>query len=370
MDCIQIQTEALILYNTSISKFSPALLEWYKSNRRDLPWRITPTPYAVWVSEIMLQQTQVQTVIPYYKRWMERLPHLMAVAEADLELILKLWEGLGYYSRARNFHQAARRVKAELGGIIPADFKVFMTLPGVGQYTAAAVMSMAFGQPIPALDGNIKRISSRYLGIRRLTSRNLKRIDTFLARAINPRTSGDFNQALMDLGSAICRPKQALCIKCPLAYGCYAKAKGEPHAYPIKSPKKPIPHRQMAAGMIWKKGEFLISKRTETGLLGGLWEIPGVEIGKNQNDQENLCAELGKNWGLDIDPGEWIGSVNHAYTHFRLTVNLYQCTIKNGSGISSNRPYRWIKQSNISSLPFSKVNHKLFELFWRKEPYV
>ncbi len=314
----------------------------------------------------MLQQTQVRTVIPYYIRWMERFPDINAVAEADLDTILKHWEGLGYYSRAWNFHKAARLVMERFHGIIPTESKIFRTFPGVGEYTAAAVMSLAFGRPILAVDGNIKRIGARYMGLRRLTPKNIKRINNFLSQAIFSQKPGDFNQALMDLGSAVCKPKEHLCAICPLKPGCHAKAAGSPGAYPINPPKKSIPHHQMVAGIIWNKEEFLVTKRVESGFLGGLWEIPSGKVGKDETNKESLCRVLQTEWGLNISVGNWTGSAKHVYTHLRITVDMYQCTPINGSNVSSDRPYRWIKPRNISDLPFSKVNHKLFEILNRQ----
>lgn len=333
---------------------------------RGFPWRHTANPYAIWISEIMLQQTQVRPIIPYYIRWMERFPDINAVAEANLDTILEHWEGLGYYSRARNFHKAARMVKERFQEKISTESNIFRTFPGVGEYTAAAVMYLAFGRPIPAVDGNIKRIGARYPGLRRLTPKNLKRINNFFAQAINPQRPGNFNQALMDLGSAVCKPKEPLCTICPLKSGCHAKAAGSPGAYPINPPKISIPHHQTVAGIIWNKEEFLVTKRVKSGLLGSLGEIPGGKVERDETNQESLCRELRTEWGLDISAGKWTGSAKHAYTRLGITVDLYQCTPINGSKVSSDQPYRWIKPRNISNLPFSKVNHKLFEILNRQ----
>src|SRR5438477_7801382 len=231
------------------------LLAWYRKEARDLPWRRTRDPYAIWVSEIMLQQTQIATVIPYYERWMKRFPTVKALARAPLDDVLKVWEGLGYYARARNLHQAARVLKS-----LPKTSEAWRSGPAVGAYTAAAIASIAHGERAAVFDGNVRRVLSR-----------LEARDVTAAPA--PRGKpGDYNQALMELGQRVCTFRAPKCDACPLAADCKARASGTPEAWPSKKPRKEVPHKEVAIGVIWDADRFYVQRREEEGLLGGLWE--------------------------------------------------------------------------------------------------
>ncbi len=347
------------MYNTS---FNETLLPWYTQHRRNLPWRQTTDPYAIWLSEIMLQQTQVDTVIPYYHRWLRRYPTIEAVAEAELESLLKLWEGLGYYQRCRHFWEAAKQVRNRFRGKIPQRYDDFRSLPGVGDYTAAAVLSIAFGQPYPVLDGNVKRFMARYRGIRYFTPTNLRRITAFLANQIRQNNPGDFNQAIMEIGARICRPRKPLCADCPVQSTCRAFARGQVESYPRKTVKKPIPEEEVVVGLLWKDNRFLITRRKETGHLGGLWELPGGKVEAGEALEAALKREFWEECGVNISVGNRVGVVRHAYSHFKIHLTLFHCYPLKGTTVSPIQPFRWIFPSDINSYPFPKANHKLFSL--------
>jgi len=260
------------------------LLAWSDAYHRHLPWRGERDPYRVWVSEVMLQQTQVETVVPYYRRSLARFPTLRSLAEADLDEVLKVWEGLGYYARARNLHRAAREVMEHHGGQLPAEREALLALPGIGPYTVGAILSLAFGQDAAVLDGNVRRVLSRLFTVdssprSAVTRRRLWN----LAEALLPSgQAGPFNQALMDLGATVCTPRQPRCGDCPLNEKCQAYWSGDPERYPARVQRRPLPHYDIAAGVIWRGDQLLISKQHADDLLGGLWEFPG---GKRENGE-------------------------------------------------------------------------------------
>ena len=331
------------------------LLDWYASNKRTLPWRNTKDPYMIWLSEIMLQQTQVNVVIPYYNRWIKTFPTIEKVAKADLDNLLKLWEGLGYYSRCRNFHKASQYVVTNYKGIIPRDYDLFIALPGVGEYIASAVMSIAYDQSYPAIDGNLKRVISRYLGLRKITKRNLFRIKKKLNTMIqiNP---GDINQALMDIGSSICKSTIAKCSICPLNITCKAASSLDATQYPEKKKKKSIPTKHFISGYISYDNYILITKRPSTGLLAGLWELPMVEYRNDSKLIDVLNDYTTKSLGCGVNIINKIGVVKHAYSHYKICITLFKCEPKNINVKNS----QWIHLNEIDDFTFSKANHKLF----------
>ncbi len=253
------------------------LLEWYRENARDLPWRRDPTPYHVWVSEIMLQQTRVAAVLGYYRRFLAALPDVAALAACPQDDLMKLWQGLGYYSRARNLQRAARAIAADHGGVFPCDYKSIRALPGVGDYTAGAISSIAFGLPEPAVDGNVLRVVSRVTGdAADISLPETKAAVTNRLRAVMPaQRPGDFNQALMELGATVCLPNGApLCEKCPAAGFCAAFQEGWTGELPVKAPKKPRRVEERTVYLIFHAGRVALRRREERGLLAGLWEYP------------------------------------------------------------------------------------------------
>ena len=291
-------------------KLNELLLDWYDANARELPWRGERDPYRIWLSEIMLQQTRAGAVERYYARFLERFPDVFALADAPQDEVLKLWEGLGYYSRARNLHAAAKRVAAG-GGRFPDSVEGLMELPGVGPYVARAVASIAYGVPAPALDGNQMRVLSRCFAVERVLKTPFD-LETEAAVCLDRARPGDYNQALMDLGAGICVPKNPRCADCPLAPLCRARALGEPERYPLRP--APIPKREepRTVFLIELPAGIAIRRRAEGGLLGGLYEFPSVEGHPDQAGAEALLAELGFAGVCVVDP---LPSAKHVFTH-------------------------------------------------------
>ncbi|MDP7564928.1 MAG: A/G-specific adenine glycosylase [Candidatus Marinimicrobia bacterium] len=343
------------MYNTSIN-----ISKWYSLNKRDLPWRKSRDPYKIWLSEVMLQQTQVETVIPYYERWLNKYPTVNSVASEKIDKLLKIWEGLGYYSRCRNFHEATKEIIKSHNGVIPNQFGVFKSLKGVGNYIAGAVMSIAFNQPYVAIDGNQQRVIARVLGIKNLTQRNRKRLNLYLSQLVNYGNSGDINQALMDIGSSICKPRKVDCTHCPFRLTCKAHKFNDPLGYPIIIAKQKIPTKRFAAMLIRHKDNIFINKRAESGLLGGLWELPNVEIHNGSKSKTLLKEKLGCRFGCEVKVGPKLGAISHAFTHFKMNIDLFDCQLNNNPTLKTGE--KWVAFSDIDQYAFSKANHKLFEL--------
>lgn len=342
------------------------LLGWFDEERADVavPGRNEHDPYAIWVAEIMLQQTQVTTVWPFYTRWMQKYPDVKALARANQDEVLKNWEGLGYYSRARNLHAAAGVVVHELDGKLPASYKDWIKLPGIGEYTAASIASLAFGEPIALIDGNVLRVYSRYKMIDDdVTRSKTKRvIREELQQIIPVERPGVFNQALMDLGRVICTPNKPQCKKCPLDSSCAALANGRVADYPVKAKRKETPHYSIVIGLIEKEGKFLIQRRPEAGLLGGLWEFPGGKIEKGESDQSALHREIMEETSLRVNVGEKITTIKHAYTHFKITMTAYRCSwIEGKAKTHAATENRWVTRDQFQHFAFPKANLKVLE---------
>ncbi|MBC8323502.1 MAG: A/G-specific adenine glycosylase [Candidatus Marinimicrobia bacterium] len=330
--------------------------------QRDLPWRNTQDPYKIWLSEIMLQQTQVDTVIPYYSKWLKKYPCLTDVAKANEEDLLKMWEGLGYYNRCRNFKKAGEIVLTDYAGEIPTDYDGFIQIPGVGEYIASAVLSMSHDKPHPALDGNIMRVMSRFLKKKTVSRYNKKVIHNHIFNWMEFGSPGDINQALMDIGSQICKPNQAHCYKCPLEKSCLAAQTKSPESYPATKFHKPIPNYDVVTGVIWEHDKFLILKRDEKNHLGGLWEFPGGKIQNGENHRKALAREIKEECGIDVNVQSKIGSIKHVYSHFSIHMTSFHCVFKKNTILKTTQPNRWIKPDQIKDLPFPKANHKLFAI--------
>jgi A/G-specific adenine glycosylase len=304
------------------------LLDWYQDHRRDLPWRRTQDPYAVWVAEIMLQQTRVETVVQYYERFLGRFPSAETLAAAPLSDILKAWEGLGYYARARNLHKAAQQVIQEHGGQLPTTPKDLRRLPGIGRYTAAAIASIAFDQDAVALDGNLRRVLCRLFAIDDDPGRpNTQRTLEHLALSMLPAgQAGDFNQALMDLGAMVCTPTKPRCLICPLSHQCQARREGIQNELPIRATRSQRPHRDVTAGVIWDgNGHFLITQRPLDGMLGGLWEFPGGKRRPGEGLPACLHREICEELAIEIQVGDLLCTVEHSFTHFHMTLHAFDC---------------------------------------------
>ncbi len=345
-----------------MSKFSVNILDWYDKHARSLPWRIPGgggDPYAIWVSEIMLQQTRVETVIPYYERWLALFPSVAALAEAPEQQVLSAWEGLGYYSRARNLHKAAKMVVSEFGGEIPYEVAQLRRLPGIGRYTAAAIASIAFNQDVATLDGNLRRVFSRVFDVSQPADGPVgEEILWALAQEhLPPGRAGDYSQALMDLGASICLPKNPLCLLCPLSELCLARALGVQEQRPVLKPKAAVPHKLKAAVVILRDGFALLSQRPAKGLLGSLWEFPAAEV--DADSPEALVAAIETAYKLRVSPLARLGEFRHAYTHFTLTESAWSCNLIEEAGSES---MRWVPLVTLGEYPMGKVDRAIAKL--------
>ena len=354
---------ASTLSEQQLSPLRQQLLNWFAEEKRDLPWRKTDEPYAIWVSEVMLQQTQTRKVLEYYDRFLQKFPSIRALARAELDDVLKAWEGLGYYARARNLHRAAKEIVASHGAKIPADYDTLCQINGIGPYTAAAVSSIAFGQPKAVVDGNVIRVLSRLL----LIDKNPKEKSTKASisesaqRLLDTTASGDFNEAMMELGATICTPRKPKCLLCPISDFCQAYQKLEdPSRLPVKPPKRNVPHFNLAAALIWDEGFVFINRRQENGLLGGMWEFPGVKLENGQSPQEAIKQEMLEDINLEVEVGDFFMEVKHAYSHFKITLHVYHCLFKDGEPrLTTATDWRWVKPNELKYYAFATANKKV-----------
>ncbi len=330
-------------------------LKWYDRHKRDLPWRISTDIYKVWLSEVMLQQTQVKTAIPYYINWLKNFKSVEDVAHTNINDLLKAWEGLGYYSRCRNFHQACKIVVEKHGGKIPTTFDDFIALPGVGNYIASAVLSIACNAKLPAIDVNLKRVYSRMLGLKNDTKHNNMRIQKYGFNLVQGPRPGDINQAVMDIGSQICHPSKPLCNICPNYKYCKAYASKKPDQFTLKKKSKKIETKKMIAALIMIDGKCIIEKRDDAGLLGGLWEFPTIET--QATNSEKINALFQNRFGKQIKLEEKMGSAKHSYSHFKVDIDFYLFTAP--KKLKSEAPSKLIKIDEFDNYAFSKINHKL-----------
>ena len=347
----------------------PPLVEWYRAQAADLPWR-GASPYCVWLSEIMLQQTQIETVIPYYTHFTETYPAIHDLAAASLDEVLKSWEGLGYYSRARNLHKTAQIVSGEMDGQFPQTVDGLLKLPGIGRYTAGAIASIAFNQPAPVLDGNVIRVFSRLMDLDAdVTQTTVKNQLWDVADKLVPEDApGDYNQALMELGQKICTPRNPTCADCPIETHCKALENGTQAQRPVKKKRQPTPHYDVAAGIISNAaGQFLIAQRPTDGLLGGLWEFPGGKQEANETLPECLKRELREELAIEVEVGDFFVKVRHAFTHFKITLHAYECRY-----VGAISPYdepqaieaadwAWVTQDELSQYSFGKADREVIK---------
>ena len=341
---------------------SRLLLKWYALHARNLPWRATHDPYRVWVSEIMLQQTQVETVIPYYRRWLKRFPTVKALAQAPLAEVLTHWEGLGYYSRARNLHKAAQKVVAEFGGRLPPDTATLRQLPGIGRYTAGAIASIAFNANAAVLDGNVKRVLARVFNIADdvKSPAGEKKLWALAESLVPVGQASAYNQALMDLGATICRPQNPMCLLCPLREVCEAQRLGLQNERPVVKKKAPTPHYAVTAAVIRHRGRVLISERPADKLLGGLWEFPGGKCEPGESLPDCLRREIKEELGMRIKVGEQRLVLKHGYTHFKITLYVFEATWLSGKPRALEvAAFKWVKLAELSHYAMGKTDRAI-----------
>jgi A/G-specific adenine glycosylase len=355
----------LLESEADLTAFRSALLDWYAAHKRQLDWRDSEDPYHVWISEIMLQQTRVEQMGTYFTRFVARFPTIFDLAAADESDVLKVWEGLGYYARARNMHKAAREIVDERSGQIPDTYDELLALSGIGPYTAAAVSSIAFDRDHAVLDGNVIRVLCRLLRIEGDPRRAAVKAQLIAAsdRLLQPGRAGDFNQGMMELGARVCTPQKPHCATCPVGSLCRAKAElDDPTSLPFKAPKKKKPHYPVAAGLIWKDGRVLIAQRPSEGMLGGLWEFPGGKREEGETLQECLRREIREELDFDIEVGDVLCSVDHAYSHFSITLYALNARYKTGEpkaiGCSD---WRWVHPEELDDFAFPRSDRKVIE---------
>ncbi|MFH1567814.1 MAG: A/G-specific adenine glycosylase [Gemmatimonadota bacterium] len=354
-----------------VEEFRRALLAWYAHHRRALPWRDAGDPYRVWLSEIMLQQTRVDQMGAYFERFVTRFPDLAALAAAPEDEVLKAWEGLGYYARARNLHRAARRMVAEHGGRVPERYADLLALPGVGPYTAAAVSSIAFDGDHPVLDGNVTRVLCRLLRVEEEPRRAAVRARLIAAgeRLLAPARAGDFNQAMMELGATVCTPARPGCDRCPVADLCRARQElDDPARLPLKVPRPPRPHFEVTAGLIWKGRRLLLAQRPPGGMLGGLWEFPGGKQEAGETLEDCLAREIREELDVEIEVGEHLVSVDHGYTHLTITLHAFEARYAAGTPRAIGcAAWQWVAPGRLDEFAMPRADRLILERLSRRE---
>lgn len=362
------------LHPTPPNGLQRALLRWYDENKRDLPWRRERDPYRIWVSEIMLQQTRVETVIPYYERFIARFPDAASLAAASEEDVLRQWAGLGYYRRARHLQAGVREVVSRYGGTVPADGAAVAKLPGVGPYTAGAIMSIAFGEPVPAVDGNVMRVLSRLYrlhdDVRKSASR--RRFEEVAASLVPADRPGDFNQALMELGALVCVPGRPRCGACPVRSFCAAYATGEQHELPVRSRARAPETVHVACAVVEHGGRLLVERRPPTGLLASLWQFPTIELGPGEKAAEAIESHVASRYALDVGAGRESVRHTHVFTHRRWLIEGIGCRLASAAGLARNDghavadgapEFRWVTRAELADMPLAGPHRRIWELW-------
>jgi len=342
-----------------MSKFARTLIEWQASHgRNDLPWQQNRQPYHIWLSEIMLQQTQVDTVIPYYQRFLQRFPDVAALAGAQLDDVLALWSGLGYYARARNLHRAAQQVMSEHGGVFPRSAAELVTLPGIGRSTAAAIASFCFGERVAILDGNVKRVLARHFGIEGIPGeRAIEQGMWALAESLVPEQGADiYPQAIMDLGATLCTRSRPLCLHCPVTTTCVARREGRQTELPTAKPRKAVPQRESAMLILRAQDRVLLEQRPASGIWGGLFSLPEMEVG------EDAASLMQRRFGLSpTQSASALAPVRHTFTHFGLTIQPWLVVLENMPATLNEANLNWAELGALETLGLPAPIRRLLE---------
>lgn len=349
----------------SVDEFQSSLLSWYQEHKREMPWRGEKDPYKIWISEIMLQQTRVEQARPYFERFMGLFPTVYELASASQQEVLKAWEGLGYYSRARNLHAASKMIVNDYDGKIPETYNEIIKLKGIGPYSAAAITSIAFGKPNAVVDGNVIRVVTRYAGIEDDVRKNktTKQVQEIVNGLISHKEPANFNQAMMELGSIVCTPTNPDCLNCPIQTGCIATKTAKTEVIPYKSKAKKKPHYELGVGIIEREDdEVLIALRPENAMLGGLWEFPGGKQEKGETMQQTVERELLEELGVEVHAYKELMKFKHVYSHFSINMHAWFCKLVSGTPKPKcSQEIRWVKKSELEKYPFPKANKILTE---------
>ncbi len=346
-------------------EFNHQLLAWFQDHKREMPWRGEKDPYKIWISEIMLQQTRVDQAWPYFERFMKLFPSVHDLASANQQQVLKAWEGLGYYSRARNLHAASKTIVNKFNGKFPESYDEVISLKGIGPYTAAAITSIAFDQPNAVVDGNVIRLVTRYYGIEDdiRSTRTIKQVQELVDQLISEEHPAEFNQAMMELGSIVCSPTNPDCLNCPIQAGCIATKTAKTDVIPYKSPAKKKPHKHIGVGIIEREdGKVLIALRPEDAMLGGLWEFPGGKQEDGETIQQTVERELKEELGVQVHAYKEFMNLKHVYSHFSITLHAFNCKLISGTPKpKSSQEIKWVHCSELEQYPFPKANKILTE---------
>lgn len=342
-----------------IKRLQKKLLAWYGKNARDLPWRRTRDPYKIWISEVMLQQTTVAAVIPYYERWTRLFPTLKEVARAPLTKVLKSWQGLGYYARARHIHKTAQIIESEYAGRFPDQLDILRRLPGFGPYTTGAVSSIAFGLRVPIVDANIRRVVMRWKAMKGSSTRfSDEKIHSFLRVLLPQDGAGIFNQALMELGALVCRANGPLCAQCPASAFCSAYKQGLQDVIPgiKKNRQEKI---EVLSALIEHRGRYFMQQRAARGLLAGLWEFPTIKVERGKKALDALTLGLKRELGVSLVGAEYLGKLRHSYTRFQ--VSLYVWHARLSGAPRSDRRHKWMGLKEMKKYPMPSVAEKIIK---------
>jgi A/G-specific adenine glycosylase len=342
------------------------LVKWFQENQRPLPWRRDYSPYAVWISEVMLQQTQVGKVVPYFERWMEHFPNPDSLAVAKEEELLLLWEGLGYYSRVRNLQKAAKKIVLDYEGRIPQNEKELRRLPGIGPYTAAAILSLAFQQDIPVVDGNVERVVARMVDLDQSvkTPSSQKTIKETLTHWLPKGHARDFNQAIMELGATVCTPALPACDTCPVSHGCHALRNGTVKLRPVQTRRPEVVPLISSVGILCDDDRFFIQKRPPGGLMANLWEFPNGTLQGREFPEEALHRTFLESLGVKVTISGKLGKVRHAYTRYRVQLHVYRCSLDPPGQVMKFRGAvegRWVTKSELENHAFSSAHRRIIE---------